>query len=152
MLNNNKCYNRIIPIIPPSMKKDHEVNIDYANNKFHKEYFEWGYKCVNYDLSRTFAYRNIMALIIHNIWVWICNQLYNDEPSKDEKLSYPNLLNKWYKLATLEYIKKAKDLKLTLSKDPGNFQNSDDITKQIIKLRKLTCKCSLIIISFDQFI
>lgn len=22
---------------------------------FLKEYFEWGYKCLNYDLSRTFA-------------------------------------------------------------------------------------------------
>ncbi|KAM9964808.1 hypothetical protein ACTFIW_004594 [Dictyostelium discoideum] len=73
------------------MNKDNGVNIDYANFRFHKEYFEWGYKCVNYDLSRIFAYKNIMALI-HNIWVWICNQLYNDEPSKDEKLSYPNYL------------------------------------------------------------
>ncbi|KAM9966314.1 hypothetical protein ACTFIR_006520 [Dictyostelium discoideum] len=47
------------------MKKDNGVNIDYANFRFHKEYFEWGYKCVNYDLSRIFAYKNIMALIIH---------------------------------------------------------------------------------------
>ncbi|KAM9970092.1 hypothetical protein ACTFIR_001932 [Dictyostelium discoideum] len=51
-----------------------------------REYFEWNYKCVNYDLSRTFAYRNIIALILHNIWVWICNQLYIDDPNRDEKL------------------------------------------------------------------
>ncbi|KAM9981659.1 hypothetical protein ACTFIY_003977 [Dictyostelium cf. discoideum] len=64
---NNFTTNKIKPIIPQNMKKDHEVNIDYLNLRFHKDYFEWGYKCINYDLSRTFAYRNIMALITHNI-------------------------------------------------------------------------------------
>ncbi|KAM9960200.1 hypothetical protein ACTFIW_009326 [Dictyostelium discoideum] len=156
---NNLTTNKIKPIIPQNMKKDHEVNIDYANLRFHNEHFEWGYKCINYDLSRTFAYRNIMALIIHNIWGWICNQLYSEEPSEVEKLSYSNLLNKWYKLATLEYIKKAKDLKINLSKDPNNFKDPNDYLKQITKLRKLTCKVYCIpesvlpnIISFDQFI
>ncbi|KAM9997741.1 hypothetical protein ACTFIY_007387 [Dictyostelium cf. discoideum] len=141
------------------MKKDHEVNIDYLNLRFHKDYFEWGYKCINYDLSRTFAFRNIMALITHNIWGWICNQLYSEKPSTDEKLSYSNLLNKWYKLATLEYIKKAKELKINISKDPSNFKDPNDYSKQITKLRKLICKVYCItesvypiIISFDQFI
>ncbi|KAM9998651.1 hypothetical protein ACTFIY_008306 [Dictyostelium cf. discoideum] len=92
---NNFTTNKIKPIIPQNMKKDHEVNIDYLNLRFHKDYFEWGYKCINYDLSRTFANRNIMALITDNIWGWICNQLYSEEPSTDEKLSYSNLLNKW---------------------------------------------------------
>ncbi|KAM9960143.1 hypothetical protein ACTFIW_009268 [Dictyostelium discoideum] len=100
-----------------------------------------------------------MAFITHNIWGWICNQLYSEEPSEDEKLSYSNLLNKWYKLATLEYIKKAKDLKINLSKDPNNFKDPNDYIKHITKLRKLTCKVYCIpesvlpnIISFDQFI
>ncbi|KAM9985108.1 hypothetical protein ACTFIY_009543 [Dictyostelium cf. discoideum] len=115
----------IRPIIPSNMKKDHEVNIDYANLRFHKEHFEWGYKSVNYDLSRTFSYRNIMALILHNVW----------------------------------NIKKAKDLKLTLSKDPKNFIDPNDFLKQTTTLRKLTCKMYCIqesvlpnLISFDQFI
>ncbi|KAM9990371.1 hypothetical protein ACTFIY_006411 [Dictyostelium cf. discoideum] len=85
------------------MKKDHEVDIDYLNLRFHKDYFD-------------------------------------EEPSTDEKLSYSNLLNKWYKLATLEYIKKAKELKINLSKDPSNFKDPNDYIKQITKLRKLTFK------------
>ncbi|KAM9991811.1 hypothetical protein ACTFIZ_012487 [Dictyostelium cf. discoideum] len=64
---NNKFFNKITPIIPPNMKKDHEVNI-YSNLRFHNEYFEWVYKCVNCDPSHIKTY---MALIIHNIWVWI---------------------------------------------------------------------------------
>ncbi|KAM9987370.1 hypothetical protein ACTFIZ_005405 [Dictyostelium cf. discoideum] len=38
---------------------------------------------------------------------WAHNQLYKEEPSTCEKLSFSNLLNKWHKLATQEYIKKA---------------------------------------------
>ncbi|KAM9981575.1 hypothetical protein ACTFIY_003890 [Dictyostelium cf. discoideum] len=33
--------NRITPIIPTNMKKDHEINIDYNQVRFHKPYFEW---------------------------------------------------------------------------------------------------------------
>ncbi|KAM9968749.1 hypothetical protein ACTFIW_000626 [Dictyostelium discoideum] len=65
---NNKFINRIKPIIPPNMKKDHEVNIDYGNPKFQKEYFEWDYKRVNCDLSRTFAYRNIIAKLTCKVY------------------------------------------------------------------------------------
>ncbi|KAN0015844.1 hypothetical protein ACTFIU_005791 [Dictyostelium citrinum] len=87
-------------------KKDQEVNIDYANHRFHKEYFEWNYKAIDYDLTRSFAYRNLIALILHNIWIWICNQIYSEDPLTDESLSCSSLLKKWHKLATLEYIKK----------------------------------------------
>ncbi|KAM9977052.1 hypothetical protein ACTFIR_010904 [Dictyostelium discoideum] len=69
------------------------------------------------------------TLIAISSFINICNQLYNDEQSKDE--TYHTRIYSWIS-------KKAKDLKLTLSKDPGNFQNSDDVTKQVIKLRKLT--------------
>ncbi|KAM9990889.1 hypothetical protein ACTFIY_006923 [Dictyostelium cf. discoideum] len=90
--------------------------------------------------SQNFYQKNIIALILQNVWVWICNQLYSNEPKKDEKLSYSNLINKWFKQAILEYIKKAKDLNLTLSKDPKNFIDPNDFLKKITTLRKLTCK------------
>ncbi|KAM9974566.1 hypothetical protein ACTFIW_008021 [Dictyostelium discoideum] len=134
---NNKCINRIKPIIPPNMKKDHEVNIDYGNPIFQKEYFEWNYNCVNYDLSRTFAYRNIRAR----------KTLLLDANRQMAQIIYSRI------------HKKAEDLKLTLSKDPNNFKDSNDFLKQIIILRKLTCKVYCIsesvlpnIISFHQFI
>ncbi|KAN0026310.1 hypothetical protein ACTFIV_007294 [Dictyostelium citrinum] len=78
--------------------------------RFHKEYFEWNYKAIDYDLTRSFAYRNLMALILHNIWIWICNQIYSEDPLTDESLSYSSLQKKWHKLATLEYIKKLRKI------------------------------------------
>ncbi|KAN0009863.1 hypothetical protein ACTFIU_007173 [Dictyostelium citrinum] len=132
---------------------------DYANHRFHKEYFEWNYKAIDYDLTRSFAYRNLMALILHNIWIWICNQIYSEDPLTDESLSYSSLLKKWHKLATLEYIKKAKDLKNLSAKDHNNFKDPKILLTSTIKLRKLTAKYYCIpesslpnIISFDQFI
>ncbi|KAM9952408.1 hypothetical protein ACTFIT_003107 [Dictyostelium discoideum] len=156
---NNNFINRITPKLSPTAKKDQEVNADYANHRFHKEYFEWNYKAIDYDLTRSFAYRNLMALILHNIWIWICNQIYSEDPLTDESLSYSSLLKKWHKLATLEYIKKAKDLKNLSAKDHNNFKDPKILLTSTIKLRKTTANYYCIpesslpnIISFDQFI
>ncbi|EAL70311.1 hypothetical protein DDB_G0274837 [Dictyostelium discoideum AX4] len=150
---------KITPKLSPTAKKDQEVNADYANHRFHKEYFEWNYKAIDYDLTRSFAYRNLMALILHNIWIWICNQIYSEDPLTDESLSYSSLLKKWHKLATLEYIKKAKDLKNLSAKDHNNFKDPKILLTSTIKLRKTTANYYCIpesslpnIISFDQFI
>ncbi|KAN0043281.1 hypothetical protein ACTA71_010926 [Dictyostelium dimigraforme] len=54
--NNNKLVNQITPIIPENKMKDHQVNADYALDQFHKPFFEWNYKAINYDLNRSFAF------------------------------------------------------------------------------------------------
>ncbi|KAM9991455.1 hypothetical protein ACTFIZ_004871 [Dictyostelium cf. discoideum] len=41
---------------------------------------------------------------------------------------------------TQEYIKKAKNLKLTLAKDPNILKNPKEFLNHIIKLKKLVCK------------
>ncbi|KAM9973968.1 hypothetical protein ACTFIW_007630 [Dictyostelium discoideum] len=64
---NNKTTNKIIPIIPTNMKKDHEINIDYIHIRFHKPHFTWCYKAIDYDLSRHFSYKNLIALILHQL-------------------------------------------------------------------------------------
>ncbi|KAN0036650.1 hypothetical protein ACTFIV_001954 [Dictyostelium citrinum] len=100
-----------------------------------------------------------MALILHNIWIWICNQIYSEDPLTDESLSYSSLQKKWHKLATLEYIKKAKDLKNLSTKDHNNFKDPMILLTPTIKLRKIKANYYCIpesslpnIISFDQFI
>ncbi|KAM9961972.1 hypothetical protein ACTFIR_004844 [Dictyostelium discoideum] len=98
------------------MKKDHEINIDYIQSKFHKPHFEWCYKAIDYDLSRHFSY-NIIALILHQIWIWICNQIYSDDKIQEANLDYINILKKWYRSATLDYINKVKNFKQASSKD-----------------------------------
>ncbi|KAM9987512.1 hypothetical protein ACTFIZ_005256 [Dictyostelium cf. discoideum] len=122
------------------MKKDHEINIDYIQISFHKPHFEWCYKAINYDLTRSFSCRNLIALILHQIWIWICNQLYSEEKLLDSTLDYDNILKKWYKSASLEYIKKIKNFKIASSKDilsicdRNNYiKNIKNIKKQIVK-------------------
>ncbi|KAM9942432.1 hypothetical protein ACTFIT_005812 [Dictyostelium discoideum] len=80
-------------------------------------------------------------------------------PLTNESLSYSSLLKKWHKLATLEYIKKAKDLKNLSAKDHNNFKDPKILLTSTIKLRKTTANYYCIpesslpnIISFDQFI
>ncbi|KAM9958108.1 hypothetical protein ACTFIW_013084 [Dictyostelium discoideum] len=112
------------------MKKDHEVNIDDYGNHFKK-----------------------------NTSNGILNASTTIYPEHSRKTL---LLDANQQMAQTSYSrihKKAKDLKLTLSKDPNNFKDSKDFLKQIIKLRKLTCKVYCIsesvlqnIISFAQFI
>ncbi|KAN0050921.1 hypothetical protein ACTA71_004222 [Dictyostelium dimigraforme] len=80
---NNKLVNQITP-----------VNADHALDQFHKPFFEWNYKAINYDLNRSFAYRNLIALILHHIWIWICNQLYNQEKEDISTLDYELILKK----------------------------------------------------------
>ncbi|KAM9979045.1 hypothetical protein ACTFIZ_000379 [Dictyostelium cf. discoideum] len=88
-----------------------------SKQQVHKPHFEWCYKAINYDLTRSFSYRNLIALILHQIWIWICNQLYSEEKLLDSTLDYDNILKKWYKSASLEYIKKIKNFKIASSKD-----------------------------------
>ncbi|KAN0033824.1 hypothetical protein ACTFIV_000298 [Dictyostelium citrinum] len=83
----------------------------------------------------------------------------NNATVADESLSYSSLQKKWHKLATLEYIKKAKDLKNLSTKDHNNFKDPMILLTSTIKLRKITANYYCIpesslpnIISFDQFI
>ncbi|KAN0028668.1 hypothetical protein ACTFIV_010517 [Dictyostelium citrinum] len=66
---------------------------------------------------------------------------------------------KWHKLATLEYIKKVKELKIVSVKDHNNFKDPKILFTSTTKLRKTTANHYCIpessrpnIISFDQFI
>ncbi|EAL73344.1 hypothetical protein DDB_G0267782 [Dictyostelium discoideum AX4] len=38
------------------------------------------------------SHGNIMALLIHNIWEWICHQLNSDESFIGEKISFSTLM------------------------------------------------------------
>ncbi|KAN0029626.1 hypothetical protein ACTA71_007758 [Dictyostelium dimigraforme] len=137
--NNNKLVNQITPIIPENKMKDHQINADYALDQFHKPFFEWNYKAINYDLNRSFAYRNLIALILHHIWIWICNQLYSQEKEDTSTLDYELILKKWHKSARLEFIKKIKTFKLDNSKQPhlintpNTINNITIIRNEIIK-------------------
>ncbi|KAN0041631.1 hypothetical protein ACTFIV_004175 [Dictyostelium citrinum] len=82
-----------------------------------------------------------------------------DNPSIDSTLSYSSLLMKWIKLATLEYFKKAKELKIVSAKDHNNFKDPKILLTLTTKPRKTTAKYYCIpesslpnLISFDQFI
>ncbi|KAM9995541.1 hypothetical protein ACTFIY_001719 [Dictyostelium cf. discoideum] len=156
---NNKTTNKITPIIPTNMKKDHEINIDNNQVRFHKPYFEWCYKAINYDLSRPFAYRNLIALIFQQIWIWICNQIFNDEKSQNETLDYNIILEKWYKSSTLDYINKIKNFKLQATKDSLQVCNTNTYIKKIIDIKIeiandycITRKILPNIVIVDQFI
>ncbi|KAN0044788.1 hypothetical protein ACTA71_006311 [Dictyostelium dimigraforme] len=112
---------------------------NYALNQFHKPFFEWNYKAINYDLNRSFAYGNLIALILHHIWIWICNQLYSQEKEDISTLDYELILKKWHKSARLEFIKKIKTFKLDNSKQPhlintpNTINNITIIRNEIIK-------------------
>ncbi|EAL64199.1 hypothetical protein DDB_G0286497, partial [Dictyostelium discoideum AX4] len=119
----------------------------------------WNYKAIGYVLTRSFAYRNLMALILPNIWIWICNQIYREDPLTEESLSYSSLLKKWPKLAPFEFIKKAKVLKNFSAKGHNNFKDPKILFPSTIKVRKTTANFFCIpesffpnIIFFDQFI
>ncbi|KAM9978478.1 hypothetical protein ACTFIY_012226 [Dictyostelium cf. discoideum] len=111
------------------MKKDHEVNIDYIHTRFLKPYFELCNKAINYDIS----YRNSIALILHQIWIWICNQLYSERKLQGSTLEYDNILEKWHKLALLEYIKKIKNFKTSSSKNTLSICDRNNYIKCIKK-------------------
>ncbi|KAN0028197.1 hypothetical protein ACTFIV_010035 [Dictyostelium citrinum] len=85
---NNKFINRITSRYHLTPKKTTKSTLTTQTLGFHREYFEWNYKAIYYDLSRSLAYKNLIALILHNIWISICNQIYSDNPSTDITLSY----------------------------------------------------------------
>ncbi|KAN0026880.1 hypothetical protein ACTFIV_007871 [Dictyostelium citrinum] len=110
------------------------------------------------NADTTLAHQLFPGSIISKV-IWICNQIYSEDPLTDESLSYSSLQKKWHKLATLEYIKKAKDLKNLSTKDHNNFKDPMILLTSTIKLRKITANYYCIpesslpnIISFDQFI
>ncbi|KAM9946041.1 hypothetical protein ACTFIT_004330 [Dictyostelium discoideum] len=76
------------------MKKDHEINIDYIHIRFHIPQFVWCYKPIDYDLLRHFAYKNQIGMILHQVWIWICNQFYSDDKIQATKLDYDIILEK----------------------------------------------------------
>ncbi|KAM9964840.1 hypothetical protein ACTFIW_004629 [Dictyostelium discoideum] len=122
------------------MKKDHEINIDYMHIRFHKPHFVWCYKAIDYDLSRHFSYKNLIAMILHQVWIWICNQLYSDIKIQDAKLDYDIILKKWYKSATLDYINKVKNYKISSSKDTLSIKNKTEYTKNIKSIKNQIIK------------
>ncbi|KAM9983538.1 hypothetical protein ACTFIY_000270 [Dictyostelium cf. discoideum] len=99
--------------------------------KFHKHYFEWCYKAINYDLTRPFSYRNLIALILHQIWIWICNQLYSDEKLQGSTLDYDYIPKKIHKENLISKHHHPKTLSIC---DRNNYiKNIKNIKKQIVK-------------------
>ncbi|KAM9997639.1 hypothetical protein ACTFIY_007288 [Dictyostelium cf. discoideum] len=138
--------------------KEQIVNIDYIHTNFHKPHFEWCYKAINYDLTRSFSYRNVIALIFHQIWIWICNQIFGDGNKQDETLEYEIILKKWHKSATLEYIKQIKIFKSSLTKgtlsicNKNNYNKIKDIKDKIVKDYCISSTVLPNIVIVDHFI
>ncbi|KAM9999971.1 hypothetical protein ACTFIZ_008441 [Dictyostelium cf. discoideum] len=83
---------------------------------------------------------NLIALILHQIWILICNQLYSEEKLLDSTLDYDNILKKWYKSALLEYIKKIKNFKIVSSKDTLSICDRNNYIKNIKNIKKQIVK------------
>ncbi|KAM9949158.1 hypothetical protein ACTFIT_010361 [Dictyostelium discoideum] len=70
--------------------------------------FYWNYINTNLDLVKTHAYWNIISLVIHQIWIWICKSLFDinitqsidnrNNQIKNTILDYDILKSKWHKL------------------------------------------------------
>ncbi|KAM9941312.1 hypothetical protein ACTFIT_007848 [Dictyostelium discoideum] len=91
--------------------------------------------------------------------VMICNQIYSDDKIQESSLDYNIILKKWYKSATLDYINKVKNFKLSLSKDSLSICYKNEYIKQIknIKNHRVKEYCIPIIalphrVIVDQFI
>ncbi|KAM9964303.1 hypothetical protein ACTFIW_004059 [Dictyostelium discoideum] len=108
--------------------------------KFHKPHFVWCYKAIDYDLSRHFSYKNLIAMIFHQVWIWICNQLYSDIKIQDAKLDYDIILKKWYKSATLDCINKVKNYNISSSKDTLSIKNKTHYIKNIKSIKNQIIK------------
>ncbi|EAL70641.1 hypothetical protein DDB_G0273263 [Dictyostelium discoideum AX4] len=99
-----------------AFKPDPTININFhfAENAQYKKYrFNWNYINTNLDLVRTHAYWNIISLVIHQIWIWLCKSLFDinitqsidnwNNQINNTTLDYDILKSKWHKLIRLEY-------------------------------------------------
>ncbi|KAN0055269.1 hypothetical protein ACTA71_008374 [Dictyostelium dimigraforme] len=86
--NNNKLVNQITPIIPENKMKDHQVNTDYALDQFHKPFFEWNYKAINYDLNRSFWHKSARLEFIKKIKTFKL-----DNSKQPHLINTPNTIN-----------------------------------------------------------
>ncbi|KAM9951791.1 hypothetical protein ACTFIT_002474 [Dictyostelium discoideum] len=130
-----------------AFKPDPTININFhfAENAQYKKYrFNWNYINTNLDLVRTHAYWNIISLVIHQIWIWLCKSLFdiNITQSFDNRnnqinnttLDYDILKSKWHKLIRLEYSRTLSNfnqysIKNNLTKTQKETQWSETIKK-----------------------
>ncbi|KAM9941607.1 hypothetical protein ACTFIT_008169 [Dictyostelium discoideum] len=88
-----------------------ETKTENAQYKIYR--FNWNYINTNLDLVRTHAYWNIISLVIHQIWIWLCKSLFDinitqsidnwNNQINNTTLDYDILKSKWHKLIRLEY-------------------------------------------------
>ncbi|KAM9941943.1 hypothetical protein ACTFIT_005311 [Dictyostelium discoideum] len=106
--------------------------------------FNWNYINTNLDLVRTHAYWNIISLVIHQIWIWLCKSLFDinitqsidnwNNQINNTTLDYDILKSKWHKLIRLEYSRTLSNfnhysIKNNLTKTQKETQWSETIKK-----------------------
>ncbi|KAM9945072.1 hypothetical protein ACTFIT_003323 [Dictyostelium discoideum] len=130
-----------------AFKPDPTININFhfAENAQYKKYrFNWNYINTNLDLVRTHAYWNIISLVIHQIWIWLCKSLFDinitqsidnwNNQINNTTLDYDILKSKWHKLIRLEYSRTLSNfnqysIKNNLTKTQKETQWSETIKK-----------------------
>jgi hypothetical protein len=129
-LNNNK----LIPIFNQYYKHDKYISCWYTPDHIINDKFRWSYRDINFDLDRTMLYRNFMSLIIHNVWIWICQTHFNQLLTDDEKtiiinqqLNYSKIEEDWSKLIDLEYSYLA--LKFNRNSIKSNYTTQERINR-----------------------
>jgi hypothetical protein len=100
----------LTPIFNQYYKHDAIIHIWYTPDHIIKDPFRWAYRDVNFDLDRTMLYRNFISLIMHNVWLWICqthfNQLLTEQERitiKKKQLDYTEINKSWSTMINLEY-------------------------------------------------
>ncbi|EAL73673.1 hypothetical protein DDB_G0268440 [Dictyostelium discoideum AX4] len=130
-----------------AFKPDPTININFhfAKNAQYKKYrFNWNYINTNLDLVKTHAYWNIISLVIHQIWIWLCKSLFDinitqsidnwNNQINNTTLDYDILKSKWHKLKRLEYSRTLSNfnqysIKNNLTKTQKETQWSETIKK-----------------------
>ncbi|EAL66945.1 hypothetical protein DDB_G0281297 [Dictyostelium discoideum AX4] len=129
----NHLHNKVCPICNNEM-----------NNDPYGHLFNWNYINTNLDLVRTHAYWNIISLVIHQIWIWLCKSLFDinitqsidnwNNQINNTTLDYDILKSKWHKLIRLEYSRTLSNfnqysIKNNLTKTQKETQWSETIKK-----------------------
>ncbi|KAM9948326.1 hypothetical protein ACTFIT_001676 [Dictyostelium discoideum] len=130
-----------------AFKPDPTININFhfpENAQYKKYRFNWNYINTNLDLVRTHAYWNIISLVIHQIWIWLCKSLFDinitqsidnwNNQINNTTLDYDILKSKWHKLIRLEYSRTLSNfnqysIKNNLTKTQKETQWSETIKK-----------------------
>ncbi|KAM9941567.1 hypothetical protein ACTFIT_008129 [Dictyostelium discoideum] len=121
------------------------INFHFAENAQYKKYrSNWNYINTNLDLVRTHAYWNIISLVIHQIWIWLCKSLFDinitqsidnwNNQINNTTLDYDILKSKWHKLIRWEYSRTLSNfnqysIKNNLTKTQKETQWSETIKK-----------------------